>query len=297
MYLRTARDDLPLSLYPLVMSHDSATGELDERRDGLIAAWAKTQPASLVGQLHCGARALDYRPKLEASGELFAHHGGVTVRVPLAQSVKSIQGWASEHPDQLVLLYLSHFEGDGCEEETAKLLRTLRVKAIRATESASCADQLRDLTYAQARAMSAQPLGGGSVLALFDCTDENYDPSVNCYGKDFVCYESTSAEPFARLSSHLLNVTAAGPDVSSGKLWMAQMHWQNTAATIARGTVHRSSILLDEERSDINEWARQLVEQQQLPYLNIVELDNVCHHGLDMLATIERVYLSGKPSS
>lgn len=135
------------------------------------------------------------------------------------------------------------------------------------------------------------------MLALFDCTDENYDPSVNCYGKDFVCYESTSAEPFARLSSHLLNVTAAGPDVSSGKLWMAQMHWQNTAATIARGTVHRSSILLDEERSDINEWARQLVEQQQLPYLNIVELDNVCHHGLDMLATIERVYLSGKPSS
>ncbi len=60
MYLRTARDDLPLSLYPLVMSHDSATGELDERRDGLIAAWAKTQPASLVGQLDCGARAFDY---------------------------------------------------------------------------------------------------------------------------------------------------------------------------------------------------------------------------------------------
>lgn len=226
---------------------------------------------------------------------------------PFSQSVRDTLRWASEHPQELVLLYLSHFAGDGCEEQVLQLLRSLRVKTIRATESVSCADQLRGLSYAQARAMSAQPLsaggggGGGSVLALVDCTDEHYDASLACYAQDFVCYESwpahTAALPFARLRAHLLNVTAAGPDASSAQLWMAQMHWQNTAQTIALGTLHRSSILLDVERSDINNWARQLVEEQQFTYLNIVELDNVCNNGPAMYETIERVYLSGKPPS
>lgn len=297
IYRTTDRDALPLNLYPIIMTHDSATGELDESRDYIVADWAKTQSATLVNQLNCGARAFDYRPKLESDKLIYAHHGGITIRVPMSESVKSIAAWANSNPDDLVMLYLSHFDGDGCEDEVVKLLTSMRVKMIRATSSSTCQQQLQGLAYGQAKAMSTLHDGPGSVLAVFDCTEENYDSRINCYGKDFTCYDSwpdnTKQIPFDHLRSYVINTTLADPTTSSANLWMNQAHWQSTAATVSLGTLHRSSLIEDERRSALNLWVKDMIYNQEMPYLNVLELEDVCDHGQEVYEAISQVYLSG----
>jgi hypothetical protein len=61
-----------------------------------------------------------------------------------------------------------------------------------------------------------------------------------------------------------------------------QAHWQSTALSITLGTLHNSSLLLDEERSNINGWMAQQVTDKVYPHLNIVEVDHVCDHGLEL---------------
>jgi hypothetical protein len=297
VYRTSTREALPLNLYPIIMTHDSATGELDEQRDYILADWAKTQSATLVNQLNCGARAFDYRPKLEKDKQIYAHHGGVTIRVPMSDSVKGIMAWANANPDDLVILYLSHFDGDGCEDEVVKLLTTLRVKMIRNTSTTSCQQQLQGLTYGKAKSMSTLHDGPGSVLAIFDCTEENFDPTINCYNKDYTCYDSwpenTKDIPFDHLHSYMVNTTLADPTKTNANMWMTQAHWQSSAASITLGTLHRSSLLEDEKRSGLNLWVKQMVQNQEMSFLNVLELEDACDHGLEVYDAIKQVYLSG----
>ncbi len=294
IYRTTSRDALPLNLYPIIMTHDSATGELDESRDHIVADWARTQSASLVNQLNCGARAFDYRPKLEKDKQIYAHHGGITIRVPMSESVKNIMAWANSNPEDLVIIYVSHFDGDGCEDEVVKLLTSLRVKMIRGTSTSTCQQQLQGLTYGKAKAMSTLHDGPGSVLALFDCMEENYDSKINCYSKDFTCYDTNTKQiPFDHLHSYVVNTTLANPTTSNANLWMNQAHWQATAATITLGTLHRSSLIEDERRSAVNLWMKDMVNNQEMTYLNVVELEDVCDHGQEVYDAIKQVYLSG----
>jgi hypothetical protein len=69
---------IPLNQYPILLSHDAATGDLDKERDHVVDDWAQTQSTGLVGQLNCGARGFDYRPYLK-DGTLYAHHGPVVI--------------------------------------------------------------------------------------------------------------------------------------------------------------------------------------------------------------------------
>lgn len=278
----------PLNLYPFIMSHDSATGEMDEKRDHIVADWAVTQSSTLVQQLDCGARAFDYRPSAK-DGEVYAHHGGITIHVTMKESLRGILQWCTAHPDELVILYLSHFDGDGCEDQVADILQQYHVQSVRGDCS-----PLASWSYDQAK-QHAKLTAGGSLLAVFDCMEENYDSSINCYGKDFVCYDSwpsNSAQlPFEHLQSYMRNTTATNPTTSSAHLWMTQAHWQSTAATVTLGTLHKSSLVLDEQRSALNLWVKQSIEDGDYPYLNILELEDVCDHGLDVYAAIQTVYL------
>eukprot|EP00729_Bicosta_minor_P014432 gene14432-16850_t len=52
-------DQVPLNQFPFIMSHDSATGYLDNSPEYW---WAKTQTVGFGGQANCGARAFDVRP-------------------------------------------------------------------------------------------------------------------------------------------------------------------------------------------------------------------------------------------
>jgi hypothetical protein len=93
----------------------------------------------------------------------------------------------------------------------------------------------------------------------------------------------------------MLAVTSVDPTTNGSaaysNLWMAQGHWQSTAVSISLGTLHNSSVLLDESRSGANEWILESIYQRKFDYLNLLELDNVCNHGLEIYQAIQDTYL------
>jgi len=288
---------IPLNLYPMIMSHDAASGEIIEARDHIITKYAATQVGGLVDQLNCGSRSFDYRPQIVTNPKntseriIFAHHGGVVIHVPMASSLKNILQWSKENPTDLVVIYISHYEGENCQEEVVKLLSDFHIYTIQ-----DCS-VLKTLTYSQAnRNAQKSLLGQGNVLAVMDCMNEYYDPTVNCYSKDFVCYDSwpvnTSSIPLNYFTSYLLNTTNHDPTTEEVSLWMTQAHWQSTAVTDTLGTLHNSSLIQDETRSKLNTYVQELIEKKALSYLNLLELDNVCDTGPMIYQAIQQVYLS-----
>lgn len=291
------QQQLLLKHYPMIMSHDAVSGELDEARDFVVTDWTRTQGVGLIGQLDCGSRSFDYRPYLSNDGVLYGHHGGVVVYKTMRSSVVEVVDWCNSNPDDLVILYVTDCEGDdGCLTQVRSLLDSLNVYTI------SDCSVLSTLTYAKAQFYS-RLRKGGSLLALIGCVSENYDPSINCYGPSFVCYDSwptnSSAVPWKEFSNYMSAVTSVDPTTNSSgsaaysnNLWMAQGHWQSTAVSISLGTLHNSSVLLDESRSGVNEWVRESIYQRKFDYLNLLELDNVCNHGLEIYQAIQDTYLT-----
>lgn len=273
---------LPLNEYAILMSHDAATGDL--HREHIVAEWAITQSTGLDGQLDCGARAFDYRPYYE-NGVLYAHHGGVKVPYPMEDAVSSVISWCSTHEEEFVLLYVNSCDGDsGCMEAAIALLESMQVPVL-----TSCSD-VDDLTFEDAYSISTLPRAG-HLLAVVDCVEEYYDSSINCYGHQFVCYDSwpenTSTIPWNAMETYLQDVTSELP-VEEGRLWMAQAHWQSTALSISLGTLHNSSLLLDETRSGVNSWFARAITDGAYSHLNIIEVDNVCDGGLELLSAIKK---------
>lgn len=273
-----AIQDILLNQFPFLMSHDAATGEIIEARDHIIAAYSKTQPSGLVEQLNCGARSFDYRP-LAHEGNLFAHHGNFKILKPMKESMMEIMRWCDSNPDDLVLVYLSHYEGDdNCKDLSIELMKSLNIMTV------SNCDDLSTLSYKKAYVQS-RLRGGGHLMALFDCVDEEFDPKVNCYGKGYSCYDSwpenSSSIPWETMENYIYNVTKRVP-VSDGQLWMTQAHWQSSTVSVPLGILHNSTVLKDEERSSMNIWIAAQISEKKLPFLNIVEVDNVCDHGLDI---------------
>lgn len=287
IYLQN-KNAIPLNVFPMIMAHDAASGEIVPERDHIVSDWTKTQSSGLIDQLNCGARSFDYRPILKDS-TLYAHHGGIVIYVPMESSLQDIIGWSEAHPSDLIILYISHYEGDGCQEEAVKLLQKYSVYTVQ-----DC-NQLKNLTYGDALNLSML-VNGGHLLALFDCTNEFYDDSINCYNAKYTCYDSwpkgTSSIPFDNLSTYLLTTTKSNPTVSSPDTWMAQAHWQSTAGSVTLGTLHNSSIVQDERRSGINTWINKQVLNQAFIYLNYLELDEVCDQGNEISQSIENIYLN-----
>ena len=248
--------------------------------------WSITQSGGLVSQLDCGARAFDYRPFCEG-GEIFAHHGAVKIDRLLRDSIEDIRGWLAANTDQMVLLYLSHFDGDAnCEQTTQELVQSMGIFPI------ACAD-VSSITVSQAFGKGAQ-LVGGSIVAVIDCMEERYDDTVNCYTSVLeTCYGGPSGGEiaWARMLDYQ-RVSTAAP--ANDSLWMTQLHWQSTAASIAYGTLHGGSIIKDEERGGVNAWVADMVRSKQFAALSLVELDSVCHGGLDVYnAILEMMPASG----
>lgn len=273
------------------MSHDSASGEIIEARDHILAAWTKTQSQGLVSQLNCGARAFDYRPYYDSKdGHLYAHHGGVKIHKPMKESLLAILNWTRANPLDLVVLYLSHFDGNGGdpEAETLNLLDSLGIYTLTDT---NC-NITNTIEYDEVKTKSTLKTGG-HLVAVVNCMDELYDSTINCYEKDFVCYNSTtSAIPWKNMISYTSSVSSKTSSHSS--LWMNQAHWQSTVATVVLGTLHRSSIVLDESRSGVNAWAAAQVQKDAWYQINFLELDNVCDGGLDVYRAIRNTYMQSR---
>jgi hypothetical protein len=276
IFIAASFAETPLNQYPMIISHDAVSGEIVSDRDHVLSDWTKTQSTGLTSQLDCGARAFDYRPQIKGD-MIYGHHGGVTVYKPMEESVQEILKWTAANPIDLIILYISHPDGDNCYEQVSHLLSKYGVYQL------SDCSKINSLTYEGALKLA----GSNRLFAIFDCTEENFDENINCYGKDFVCYDdpswgptNTSSVPFSHLSTHLQAITAKDPTTDyKNMLWMAQAHWQSSAETITLGTLHRSSLVLDESRSEINLWVQKQVEAGAFSHLNFLELDQVCDNG------------------
>jgi len=289
----------PLREFPMVLSHDAATSMLNAKLK-VVGSYTQTQAdGDLASQLDCGARAYDYRPYLKKDGTLIAHHGSMKVNAEMRGSLQGIIEWLAQpaHSDELVLLYVSHCLSDGdkdtqeprCVDAAAALLSDMGVSTIRGDCS-----PLSSLTVGDALSRGKLP-SGGSLLAVFDCTNENFVESVNCWGvqgiHEYCCYGENKEIAWASLTSYL-NSTASPLATPADNLWMLQAHWQSTAVSVPLGDLHRSSVLQDERRAGVNLWLAQMLRARALPYktLSLVELDNVCDNGLEVLAALQENY-------
>lgn len=198
----------------------------------------------------------------------------------MSDSLTEIIEWnANYNKDDLVVLYLSHFDGDdGCQDASVELLKTFNIYTI------TTCSTLGSLTYEDAKA-SAKLEKGGYLMAIVDCMEEYFDSTITCYGSNYVCYDSwpqnTSTIPWTKLSDYMTSVTSSIPD-DPNTLWMAQAHWQQSALTISLGTLHNSSIVHDELQSGVNKWLAEKIDEKAFSNLNMIEVDNVCDGGIDV---------------
>ena len=211
--------DVPFNRWPMVMSHDAATGYLPAN---LVTRFARTQDRGLSGQLDCGVRAFDLRPKY-VGDHLYMHHGLITVPHLLTDAVQEVVAWANRTANQqeLALLYIVDCVGVGCADRSILALQKLGVHVV-----TDCG-VLRNLTLSGALAMSTVRGSEGHVLALAAsdlCVDEHYDPSVACYVGDSVCFdEGTEKAPFEKLYQYMDDTVEQGaPD--DGTLWMVRVY-------------------------------------------------------------------------
>lgn len=278
-----------LNQYAMLATHDSATGELNEERDHILARWSNTQNVGIVDQLNCGARIFDYRPFLSDEGTLFAHHGPVVIYKEMEVTLRELLHWGKSNPSELIIFQISHcveqrvhnnYYAESCHDAAISLLEQYKIPVITNTDCSV----LNTMTMESA-------LSKGNVLAMFGCSFGYWDPSLTCSDKEYICYDSwpqnTSTVPWNNLVSSVTKWASFVP-VNDGILWGFGVNWQSSAESDIFGTLHNSSLVLDEERSNLNAWTANAITDGKLQYLNIVSVDNVCHDGPDIFRALQK---------
>eukprot|EP00466_Bigelowiella_natans_P004552 jgi/Bigna1/42626/e_gw1.66.33.1 len=269
-----------LNQWPMILTHDAATGYL---KNGLVDNWAKTQDGGLAEQLDCGARSFDLRPHLQ-DGKLEMHHGDIVVPHEFKDAMEEVVEWAGRNQTELVVVYISDCTGDtACVDSTLDVLSSFNITMLGAEAD------IAGLTLS--RAMERGRLSnGGSVLAVMNVVEENYDPSIVCYDGTRWCYGNKADEIFSAFWNYMNRTTADLP--AEGRLSMVQAHWQENADTVIAGTLLGSSLLKDEERSKtIREVTEKLVD---FPHINLIEVNNVCDGGNELLMKLRERLLSSE---
>lgn len=131
--------------------------------------------------------------------------------------LNEVISWCNSHPSELVIFDINSCGGDaGCYEASLSLVQSLGLYSV-----TDCS-VLNFLTYSGARS-AGMLSSGGSLVVIFDCLEMLYDDKINCYGKDFYCYdEKTKNIPFGHMSEYLHNCTVSVP-VNDGRLWSPQV--------------------------------------------------------------------------
>ena len=85
--------------------------------------------------------------------------------------------------------------------------------------------------------------------------------------------------------------TASPPSVvSEGNLWSIGGNWQSSAESDILGTLHNSSLILDEMRSGVNAYVAENIRLGKYKHLNLIGIDNVCDHGLEIVDAINNFF-------
>jgi len=210
---------LPLRSYPMVMTHDSASGYFGE------CAWydvlcpflrlvSKTQSSGLVGQMNAGARAFDLRvdctgPRIE---DIRFHHGQVKFHKKLVDLIEEVKYFAFYDRNlDLYVLYISSVRGPNCinlvdEALKAKGITRGLLNWRYSILDRSVADIKANLTDGGAHIIA---VSGGATMA------ENYEKIFCCDTKNFADY----------MSNTVLKAAAAA-EGENGFMQMVQAHWQ-----------------------------------------------------------------------
>jgi hypothetical protein len=229
-YLPSMKPDLSLSRASFLMSHDAATGYIQQPNHppssttttsngsgGVVATWSwfysKNQIGSLYQQLNDGARALDLRPKLLSNGTVIFHHGSINIPISFDVAIGHVVDWCRDNPDELVLILSSHFDYQSSsqysDDPTALVTAMSNVYQSYGIAYLSCAD-VYGWTVAdtmQAAQLPASSNGGGGYLIAIDgqdyygsfCGKDNYVESmiVTCWHH----YRSNSSRSATTTSS------------------------------------------------------------------------------------------------
>ncbi|KAF4667802.1 hypothetical protein FOL47_003391 [Perkinsus chesapeaki] len=289
----------------MIRTHDAATGYISRAN----VAWrvAKTQDGNLAQQLDCGARAFDLRPACKL-WRVRMHHGALIIFTQLQDALKDAIGWANAHPDELVVVSLSHYDPDDdeCRGKVWKVLADL--KLMQSIGSDGSCKKLRGLTVDGAKNMSkleggksnaslvSKSLSGGHLFVLegeAKCSDANWDPSIVCYRDNGDCHQgSENSEEINKELFDYIEETASETPLPT-RLSSIPAHWQYSVESAFRMTLKGSNILEDAERSEVN---KRLVDFiPQLKYINFLQVDNVCYYGPQLLAALRARAFSRKP--
>eukprot|EP01048_Picozoa_sp_COSAG05_P013464 COSAG05_NODE_1437_length_4887_cov_5.343150_2_plen_346_part_00 len=284
---RIANDTLLVHV-PMVMTHDSASGYLG---GGLVNHWTKTQSVGIAQQLDCGARAFDARP-MNSKGGLHWHHGGVAIPYAVAQTLADVTSWAAKNPGELAMLLFSDCEGDGCSAALATALKNAGFATV------SDCSELETLTYGQALA-KGHVAGGGSALAFTGaggsngaaCANTYYDSSLACSGthggKEYSCWVGapTKSYPVGRM---LKMLDAQDKPASDGRFQQWQAIWQESTDSVIIGTIKNSSLVLDEQHSQLNRGIlTPQVKAGRWKNVGLLEVNNVCDGGIELAAALK----------
>ncbi len=69
------------------------------------------------------SRAVDLRPFLDSSNNVIFHHSFEPIGIKLSLALDEIDTWCMHNPNELILLYFSHYSGKGVEDATKKLMK------------------------------------------------------------------------------------------------------------------------------------------------------------------------------
>jgi len=108
----------------------------------------------------------------------------------------------------------------------------------------------------------------------------------------YTCYSDSSTRglPVNRMNGYINKTVMAGPP-ADGRLYTIQALWQETVASVTVGELHGSTLLDDESRSALNQMVTNFVSNQviETKRLNMVEINNVCDGGADLLAALRQI--------
>ncbi|CAE7802806.1 unnamed protein product [Symbiodinium necroappetens] len=108
----------------------------------------------------------------------------------------------------------------------------------------------------------------------------------------YQCWVGASGHDFAvqRLLGYLTGV--ASKPLPADSFTELQALWQETPQSVAIGVAHFNSLLKDEEQSQLNALMAQKIRSGAFGHISLFEVNNVCDHGLEMVAFVEPLVLS-----
>ena len=130
--------------------------------------------------------------------------------------------------------------------------------------------------------------GGGPNGAA--CATTHYDSSLACTAGVTGCWASDKGHEvqLSKMLKQLDGFISSG--LSNTSFWQAQAMWQESPESVIIGTARNSSLLKDEVESQLNLELAKQVRAKRWPSLNLLEVNNVCDGGPELLKAIRDTY-------